>query len=103
MNGLDKFQQIAAKAEYTVVILSNLDTNDTQFVELQAEIPADLRRVFSERGLAWIGCIGLVNGQPRVALDVELDSENIAAITRAFVAYARRHARWTAQPDMNAN
>ena len=93
MGTLDKFEQIAADAEYAVGILANLDTNDFQLVDYLQAVPA---RTFAGRGLAFIGCIGLVNGAPRVALDVELDAENITQITQAFLAHLRKNIRWTA-------
>jgi len=100
MGTLDKFEQIAADAEYAVVILANLDTDDLQLVDFLQPVPAD---TYAGRGLSFIGCIGLVNGAPRVALDVELDAENIRQITRAFLAHLRKNIWWTARPDLNVN
>jgi hypothetical protein len=99
---LDKFEQIAASAEYAVVILANLETNDIQFVNLET-LPADTARAYAGRGLAFIGTVGLVAGVPRVALAEALDSENITQITQAFIAHVRKNARWTARPDLNRN
>lgn len=104
MRTLDKFEQIAADAEYAFVILANLDTDDMQFVDL-TPVPADTARAFAERGLGFVGVVGWVGGHPRVALEVELDSETIQRMTEAFVQYVRKlsAAKWTVRPDMHAN
>ena len=92
---MDKFQQIAADAEYAVVILANLGTRDFQLVDVQP-VAEDTARTFAGRGLSFLGCIGLVKGQPRVAVDEELDAESIAHLTQAFLAHLRKNIRWTA-------
>jgi hypothetical protein len=101
---VDKFEQLARDAEYAVAILANLDTHDTQFVDLQA-VPTDAARTFAGRGLDFVGVVGLVKGQPRVALAVELDAESITAITQAFIHHVRKlsAATWAVPPDRNAN
>jgi len=106
MRKLDKFEQIAADAQYVFAVLANTDTDDVQFVDLDlCPVPRDAARAYSERGLAFVGVVGWVKGRPSVALDVELDSETIQRMTGAFVAYVRKltAAKWTVRPDMNAN
>jgi hypothetical protein len=105
---MDKFEQLTRNAEYTLVLLANEATGDWELVDPDGPVPlpADQAQRFTERGLSFGGVIGLVSGQPRVALDVELSAVVREAITRAFVArvaYLLRHPRWCLQPDMHAN
>jgi hypothetical protein len=96
---MDKFQQLAWDAEYAVAVLANLDTNDTQFVDLQPGA-TDAARTFAGRGLTFVGVVGLVNGKPRIALEVEMDAEILA---QAFMQHVRKRAKWICAPDRNVN
>jgi len=89
MGTLDKFERIAADAEYAVAIFANLGTDDVQFVDFWEPVPAAFAR------MTFIGCIGLVAGQPRRALNVEVDLESIGQLTEAFHAHLRKNIRWT--------
>jgi len=104
MRTLDKFEKLVEESQYAVAILANLDTNDTQFVDLSA-VPTEQARAFAERGLEFCGIVGVVGGQPRVALAVELDAESITAITQAFIHHVRKlsAATWAMRPDRNVN
>jgi hypothetical protein len=102
IDALDKFQHVVAASEYAAAILANLDTNDTQFVDL-SPVPAEQARTFAGRGLCFIGVVGVVKGQPRVALAVELEERDISMLAQAFLAYMRKQARWVVPPDMHAN
>ena len=101
MDGLDKLQQIA-DAEFSVAVLANLETSDFQFVPVEP-VAEDTAMSYHGRGLAFIGLIGLVKGQPKCALDVPLESEDIAQLVQAFLAHLRKNMRWIARPDMRAN
>ncbi|SRR6266478_4787041 len=105
---MDKFEQLTHDAEYTLVLFLNEATGDFELVDPDGPVPlpADQAQRYHARGLSFAGVLGMVNGQPRVALDVELSEAVRAAITRAFVArvsYLARHPRWCLQPDMRAN
>jgi hypothetical protein len=102
MDGLDRFEQIAHDAQYALVLLANEWTGDWELIEPEPVAPATAQ-TFAERGLVFGGILGIVSGRPRVALDVELDDEVSTAITQAFVAWVRKHARWMVRPDMHQN
>jgi len=97
---MDAQEQLVWDAEVAAAVLAN--GSDVELIDIQPVL-ADKARSFAERGLACVGVIGLVDGEPRVALDVEMDSETVATITKVFVAHVRKNVRWTAQPDLNAN
>jgi hypothetical protein len=105
---MDKFEQLTHDAEYTRVLFLNEATGDFELVDPDGPVPLpeDQAQRYHARGLVFAGVLGMVSGQPRVALDVELSAEVMAAITRAFVervTYLVRHPRWCLQPDMHAN
>jgi hypothetical protein len=47
---------------------------------------AHAQRVAIERGLTFVGVMGMVHGLPQTALAVDLDTATRKAITRTFVA-----------------
>jgi hypothetical protein len=97
-------EQLTADSEVSFGILANLDTHDTEFVSLESiPLPADKQRAFTARGLAFIGCVGLVAGQPRAALDLPLSEGEVDFIVAAFQSYTRKHLRWTMRPNMDVN
>jgi hypothetical protein len=82
---IDKFDEITKAATYTLVLLANEATGD--WVLLEPEI-VDTKRAqtFHERGLCFGGILAIVNGAPRIALEADLDSEVMSAITAEFLA-----------------
>jgi hypothetical protein len=103
---MDNLEQLASDAEYVVGILANPDKTDVQFVDCTRHVPVDTAKVYAERGLVFVGVVGLVAGQPRVVLTGDdLEPEAITAIAQAFVAHVRKSVRWTwtMKPDLNWN
>jgi len=101
---MDKFQQLAHDAEFGVVVLANPDTRDYQFVDLhRGAVSAETAKTYAERGLSFLGVVGIVRGAPRVALEDELTPEFSAFLTQSLVAHWKKQIRWTMPVDMNWN
>jgi hypothetical protein len=84
MDGLDKCEQLLADSSLAVAILHNPVTSDFELVPV-VRVEDDTARCYTARGLQFSGCIGLVAGQPQVALDVAIVGEAAQKIVRAFV------------------
>jgi hypothetical protein len=86
MEKLDKFEHLAFHATYAVCILANSTASDFELIDLGPErLNEEQRRKLSERGMEFIGVIGIVAGVPRVALAVPLDPPTTSALSHAFV------------------
>ncbi len=87
MRILDKFEYIAAHASYACCILGNLQTSDFELLDF-GQLPLAKhteQELFSERGMRFIGIMGLVDGVSRVALSEPLDDPTAKALSLAFV------------------
>ena len=79
----DRFEQLAFDAQVCAAILGNLDTRDFALVALPGACPASLYG----RGFVFIGVTGIVDGEPKTVLEVELDSAAIAALAMALIRH----------------
>lgn len=85
METVDKFEQLAGEAQYAAVILSNPSLADFQLIDLDfAESCQDRRQRLHDAGYQFFGCMGLVNGVPKIAISEPLDQHATAAIRQAF-------------------
>ena len=86
----DKFEQLVFDAELAVAIFSNPATSDFELINLAPgqHRPHDLR----ERGMCFVGVMGIVKGVPRTALDAPLDATITAALSQAFVRHIEQEA-----------
>jgi hypothetical protein len=100
--GMDRFSQLALDAELVLFILGNEATGDWELAD-----PADTARTYSERGLIFGGLCGIVNGVPRVVLELELPDPALKAVgeelVRRFARMIARPPRWRMQSDVAAN
>lgn len=84
--------QLALDASVAVLVLSNPECNDVEFLMLKpkrlegCEL-ADLKARWPGRDLRSVGTIGLVGTAPRWALKEPLTFEQISALADAFLAY----------------
>jgi hypothetical protein len=89
---MDKFDALVEDAQLCVGVLANRDVTDIELIPLKGVPHADytaegLKRQFAGRDLHFIATAGLVNGEPRIALDEPLDTFRIAALFAAFATY----------------
>jgi hypothetical protein len=78
----DKFEQVAASAEYAVLVVGNLATSEFELLELW-QLPAD-DGSYTARGLSFLGIIGIVHGQPQVALQEPLEERAMLPVSEMF-------------------
>jgi hypothetical protein len=84
--------QLALDASVAVLVLSNPECNDVEFLMLkpkrmgECEL-AELKDRWPGRGLRSVGTIGLVGTSPRWALKEPLTFEQISVLADAFLAY----------------
>jgi hypothetical protein len=103
---LDKFEALTAAATYVRVLLANEQTGDWELIDPTEQLDAERAQTFAARSMCFGGVLGIVDGAPKVALAVVLDSKVLDRISRAFlrhVAYAVKHPKWCVQPDRHAN
>ena len=74
---------ITRNAIYCVAILGN-SRNEYELVDMS--LPESCVKNSQARGMGLVGVIGIVDGRPRVALEVELPESTIAALSKAFVS-----------------
>lgn len=84
--------QLAVDASVAVLVLSNPECNDVEFLMLKPErLTAceltELKMRWPGRGLRSVGTIGLVGTSPRWALKEPLTFEQITTLADAFLAY----------------
>lgn len=85
----DKFEMVVRYATHPVCLLGNVETSDFELVDLDAELLSeDAQRELRERGLYFIGAMGILNGAPCTALAEPLDEGTILALSAAYVQYA---------------
>jgi hypothetical protein len=93
----DKFEQLAFDAELSVAILGNPETSDFELLDVsRLPLSEDQRSRISERGMCFVGVMGIVRGFPRVALDTPLDEPTTTALAQAFI----RHIEVTAAREL---
>lgn len=103
MQKLDKFEAIAHDAQFPVCILGNPQTSEYALIDLEKPLPKTL---LDERGMYFIGAIGIVDGAPRVALNEPLEDATISRLSQAYlrhIADALKAAPWFVPPDMQRN
>lgn len=83
MDGLDKFEQLVADASVATAILYNPATGDSELVPLEP-VEQDTARIYTARGLAFAGVLGLVDGTPHIVLAVPLEGEAAQRILTRF-------------------
>jgi len=88
MKAFDKFSHIAGYGRIVAAIFGNLETQDYELIDVDAVPLSEAQAAIQTRGLAFIGVMGLMDGKPRTALDVELDEETGAALSHAYVQFA---------------
>jgi hypothetical protein len=81
----DKFEQIAAYARLAVVILGNPTTSEFVLIDLAEPLP-DLR-CEAQRGLSFIGTVGVVQGVPLTVLAQPLDNAALDALSQAYLRH----------------
>jgi hypothetical protein len=84
--------QLALDASVAVLVLSNPECNDVEFLMLKPKRTAacelaELKARWPGRGLRSVGTIGLVGTSPRWALKELLTFEQVSALADAFLAY----------------
>jgi hypothetical protein len=88
---MDKFDALIGESQLCVVLLTNLDYTDFEFVRVKPPMndaaQRELLAGLAGRALYFTGNIGLVNGEPRTALEQPIDSHILDALARAFVAW----------------
>lgn len=92
MTYVEKYTQLAADASVAVLVLSNPECDDTEFLMLKPKRPsacelADLKMRWPGRGLESVGIFALVGTSPRWALKEPLSLEQLTALADAFLAY----------------
>lgn len=88
----DKFEQLAADAQLAVCVVGNPQTSDFELIELAPGPLSYDRQNLHERGMVFIGVMGIVQGFPRFALDAPLPSATTAALAQAFVQHTEATA-----------
>jgi hypothetical protein len=78
-----------------VAILGNPETSDFELIDL-APGPLHNPHNLHERGMFFVGVMGIVRGFPRTALDTPLDDATTTALAQAFV----RHVEVTAAREL---
>jgi hypothetical protein len=86
MGIMDKIEKLVAESEHPVAVLGNLESTAFELVPVDTLSESASRTLYS-RGLGFLGVIGLVNGQFRTALEVELSPSTSQAIVHAFVQH----------------
>lgn len=81
----DKFELIAGYARLAVVILGNPRISEFVLIDLAEPLP-DLRSE-AQRGLSFIGAVGIVQGVRRVALAEPLDNDALDALSQAYIRH----------------
>jgi hypothetical protein len=88
----DKFETLATQSSIAVAVLSDVNVTDIELLPIRPRsIPNDkiheLTRLWSSRGLQFIGVAGVVAGMPQLALATPLDDVRIDALAEAFAVY----------------
>jgi hypothetical protein len=92
MSYTEKSTQLALDASVAVLVLTNEQCDDLEFVPLKPRLMtaaenAGLLSRWPGRGLRSVGVIGLVGASPRCALKEPLEPEQVSALAGAFLAY----------------
>jgi hypothetical protein len=82
---MDKFQQLAWDSTYAVGIVADPKASNFELIELGPEQSEARSRELSERGMVFVGVIGIVNGLPRASLAVPLDPMALITLSQAFI------------------
>jgi hypothetical protein len=89
----DKFEQLVFDAQLAVAILGNPETSDFELLAVsRLPLSEDQRSRVSERGMFFIGVMGIVQGFPRVALVPPLDEPTTTALAQAYVRFIEQEA-----------
>jgi hypothetical protein len=97
---MDALQQLASDAQYAAAIL--LNGSDIELIDLDR--PETAKTISAARGLAFVGVIAMLKGQPRMTLEQPLDGETARAVIQAFTHHVRRCTRcWAAPVDRHEN
>ncbi len=101
----NKFERLIASSTFALVLLINERSGDWELTDPQP-VPVETAQRYAQRGLAFGGVFGLVDGKPQVALAVPLEDEQIKAIAPEFTrrwAHSITHPRWlvTEAPGVN--
>jgi hypothetical protein len=86
----DKFDQLISDAQLKVLILGNPETSDFELIDLAPGPLSHDPHNLHERGMYFVGVMGIVQGVPRSALDEPLDVLTTTALAQAFVLHAER-------------
>jgi hypothetical protein len=86
MRIFDKFETLVGEADHSFTIMGNLTTSDFALIETSTlPLSESARHDLVQRGMGWLGVVGLVAGQPKTALDTPLGAPVIAALAEAFL------------------
>jgi hypothetical protein len=72
------------RGAFPVAILGNLETRTFELIQL-LDIPPDLHQMIEKRNLCFVGFVGIVDGVPRSALELPIDSAAVADILAAYL------------------
>lgn len=91
---LDAVERLAWDAKHAAAIL--LNGSDIELVDLQTAETA--KNISAARDLAFVGVIGMLQGEPRMALETPMDAETVTAVTQAFLHHVRETGTWACVP-----
>jgi hypothetical protein len=87
MDNFDRYEQLAATAQFSAAILANPSRTDFVLVPVGGEYPPDIREQLDARGMCnFVGVVGMVEGKPETRLTEPLADEVIDRLATAFVA-----------------
>lgn len=94
---MTRFEEIVSKAEIAACIVGNPEVADFALIGFGAS-SEKVEQYITERKLAFIGVIGLVNGEAHTALAMPIDPEAALALSESFAGFVKRVVR-ESKPD----
>lgn len=72
------------RGAFATAVLANLERLDFELIRLP-KIPTNIVQMIADRGLVFVGFVGVVNGEAKSAFQVPLDDDAIAVLTAAYL------------------
>jgi hypothetical protein len=94
---MDKHSELVTESTFAAAILGNAASLDYVFVCFDA-LPVNLDAIAAQRGLSFVGTIGIVQGVARTALAVPLSPGVMASLSEAFLILLERRFDATLKP-----
>ncbi|MCU1320378.1 MAG: hypothetical protein JWM43_27 [Acidobacteriaceae bacterium] len=79
---MTKFEEIVSTAQYAVCVIGNPLTSEYELLDFP--LPETFCADVTERGMTFVGVLGVVQGACQAALDIPMDDASVARLSDLF-------------------